>query len=675
MAMNFFQHQEQARSRSGFLLVMFAGCLAIVAGLSALIIDYAWNVYVLWDVKVEPGQHLSYIDHNVGYAFAAMAVMILIASWMKQFELMGGGKAVATALGARSIYPDTKDADERKLLNIVEEISIASTTPPPQVYVLDREQSINACVAGHDSADVALIVTRGSLELLNRDELQGVIGHEYSHIFNGDMKMNMQLTAMAFGVTCVYQIGRFIMNCMWRADYYGGSSSYSYSSSSSSSSSGGGGSDSDDSGRAVLIFIIAGLLLMLVGALGAFFGALLQSAISCQRELLADASAVQYTRNPEGLEGALKKIAVHSEHGVLRTPTASQYSHFFFADATKLFSLATHPPILERIKAIDPKFKGKIDYDSLPWPKPKAADPAQLAEQRAFLMATDPTALALATAVLADGGAKQIGPKSVRDQSAQAGAHLPKLLQQAARETIGASALLYGLLLSESDDIRNKQLTLLAGKANQFVYNQLKSLLPMMGELASDDKLPLACLAVPALRGLSLAQYQQFKGVMSELVNADNEIDLFEFMLEKMVQRHLDGYFIERNGRKLTTLIDRIAPQCIEVLSAVAFVSTPEEQVNAALSQALKKLDIQPPKTFEQNIPFSRLNAAMDIINESEFSIRANFVKAATGIVMHDGVATTQERQMLMAIADALETTVPDVVWSNGRPTEPSEVA
>ncbi len=273
--------------------------------------------------------------------FAGVAVgtfaVILIGSAYKTMALAGGGSAVAESLGGRLVNPNTTNPDERKLLNVVEEMAIASGVPVPQVYVLDNEDYINAFAAGHTTGDAAVAVTRNCMTKLTRDELQGVIGHEFSHILNGDMRLNLRLIGILFGIFCIATIGRILMYVRGR-----------------------------NSGGVVMM----GLLLLAIGSLGVLFGRLIQAAVSRQREFLADASSVQFTRNPLGLSGALQKIGGYGSR--MESPHASDASHLFFGNALgdPLFSwMSTHPPIDQRIRAIDPTWDGK--YKRLPDDKPE----------------------------------------------------------------------------------------------------------------------------------------------------------------------------------------------------------------------------------------------------------------------------------------------------------------
>ena len=285
-------------------------------------------------------------------------MVIALGSLYKVSELASGGEVVAHMMGGRLVDPQTTDLAERRLLNVVEEMSLASGVPVPPVYVMDNEPSINAFAAGFRPADAVVTVSRGCLQYLTREELQGVLGHEFSHVLNGDMRLNLRLIGMVYGILVLSIIGYFVM----RSAGWVGSSSRS-------------SDDRRGDNRAAIFFI--GLALYILGYLGVLLGNIIKAAISRQREFLADASSVQFTRNPGGLAGALKKIGGLAEGSRINDPHAHEISHMFFGDAFagSIFNLfATHPPLEERIRLLDPNFDGSYPaVEALPDEGPAAA--------------------------------------------------------------------------------------------------------------------------------------------------------------------------------------------------------------------------------------------------------------------------------------------------------------
>lgn len=335
--MDFFEAQDVARRRTRLLVILFVAAVVLIILIIYIVVHYLRGP--------RPGE----VIDPVLLAVVAGGVVLLVGtgSGYRTLQLRRGGPAVAELLGGRRISPTTTDPAERRLVNVVEEMAIASHIPVPAIYVLDNEEGINAFAAGHSPTDAAVTVTHGTLQALTRDELQGVIAHEFSHIFNGDMRLNLRLMGLLFGILLLAVLGRILLYTGPRGAYRGGTNRR-----------GGGG------GQIVLI----GLALLLVGYIGVFFGRLIQAAISRQREYLADAAAVQFTRNPQGIAGALKKIGASLEAGgpgaQIANAHAEEANHLFFARgigglATRLF--ASHPPLVERIRRIDPTFDGHFE--------------------------------------------------------------------------------------------------------------------------------------------------------------------------------------------------------------------------------------------------------------------------------------------------------------------------
>src|ERR1039457_3972514 len=339
--MDFFERQDQARRNTKLLVVYFILGVAML-----IVVVYAAALVIFTGVAA---RHHHGFDEQVQLALwnpqvffgAALGTLAVIAlgSGFKTLELAAGGSTVATMLGGRLVDPSTSDPDERKLRNVVEEMALAAGVPVPQVYLLPDERGINAFAAGHSTSDAVVAVTAGAVKLLTRDELQGVIGHEFSHILNGDMRLNLRLMGIIFGILCLAIIGRVLLQ----------------------TARGGGGR-----GRGQNPLPLLGLALLIIGYIGVFFGRLIQAAISRQREFLADASSVQFTRNPGGITGALKKIGGRGEPGSrLSHARAKELSHMFFGNGISepfIGLLEPHPPLSDRIRVFDPNFDGKFPY-------------------------------------------------------------------------------------------------------------------------------------------------------------------------------------------------------------------------------------------------------------------------------------------------------------------------
>ncbi len=650
--MDFFERQEKARRNTKFLVVYF------VAGVAMLILTiYLVAAIAFTAAGSRHRSHRYNYDDNsqfeanqlplwnlklfLGVAIGTLAV-VGIGSIFKTMELAQGGSAVSSMMGGRFINPNTTDLDERKLMNVVEEMALASGVPVPQVYVMDGEDGINAFAAGHTTSDATVTVTRGCMKLLTRDELQGVIAHEFSHILNGDMRLNLRLLGIIFGILCLAVMGRILLQLR-------------------------GGNSRDR--NALPLF---GLALLIIGYVGVFFGRLIQAAVSRQREFLADASAVQFTRNPLGITSALKKIGGLGESGSrIRHAHAEEISHMFFGNglSAPLFGLlATHPPLADRIRAIDPNFDGKfpsVEYPSeeeIPEHITRTAAPPRFPGIPPLV----PAAIALGS-VMPNLGMPNTAhlhyAVELRDS-------IPPALQTAARDAMGASALIYGLLLSTDATMRAKQLDQLAQNTSAAVRQETERLLPQIDPVATNAKLPLVDLALPGLRQLSPAQYQQFSKAIQTLIEADGQIDLFEYVLQKIVLRHLDTQF---NGpRKTVTQFYALAPlaaDCSILLSALAHVGSDDPaQCEAAFRQGAQSLSALMPSALRYvssddcNLP--QVDTALARLNQAAPQLKKNVLNACALVVAADGVIQEMEAELLRAIADALDCPMPPFLQS-----------
>jgi Zn-dependent protease with chaperone function len=651
--MDFFERQEKARRNTKLLVVYFIAGVAMLivvvylvfatvftaAGMRHRSRNHRYYNYDTQNTQLEAQPHPLWNPRLfLGVAVGTLAV-IGIGSAFKTMELAQGGSAVSSMMGGRLVNPNTTDLDERKLLNVVEEMALASGVPVPQVYVMDNEQGINAFAAGHTTSDATVTVTRGCMKLLTRDELQGVIAHEFSHILNGDMRLNLRLLGIIFGILCLAVIGRILL--------------YTRSS------------------RDRNALPLVGLALLAVGYVGVFFGRLIQSAVSRQREFLADASAVQFTRNPLGLAGALKKIGGLGEEGSrVKAAHSEEVSHMFFGNGmpAPLFGLmATHPPLEERIRAIDPNFDGKFiptryaaEEDSV-----EQITRAAASARRASIPPVIPVAMA---AVMPNLGAPSTAhlhyAVELRDS-------FPPALKNAARDAMGASALVYGLLMSSDAAIRAKQLGLLEQNTSPAVRQETERLLPQIDPVATNAKLPLVDLALPGLRQLSPAQYQQFSRAIQALIEADGEIDLFEYVLQKIVRRHLDGqYHGARRSIVQYYAPKPLAPDCAVLLSALAHVGSENPvECEAAFQKGARGLSAyaQAPIAYagSENCDLAQVDPALDRLNQAAPQIKKTVLNACVQVVAADGVIQEMEAELLRAIADALDCPMPPFLQAN----------
>ncbi|MGI9517486.1 MAG: M48 family metalloprotease, partial [Pirellulaceae bacterium] len=336
--MDFFESQELARRKTKWLVFYFI--LALVTMIAGIYFVVIVATQVTHD-RVATGSVAppAWFDPLI---LAGVCVVVLsivgCGSLYKISSLRGGGESIAAMLGGRYLPPNSGDPAERRILNIVEEMALAAGTPVPPVYILDDEHGINAFAAGYTVDDAVIGINRGTLEQLSRDELQGVVAHEFSHVLNGDMRMSIRMIGILHGIQVLALIGLYVL----RGSALSGRRS------------------SDKGGGGYIILIAIGVIV--IGWAGLFFARLIKAAVSRQREYLADASAVQFTRNPEGIAGALKMIGANVDGSVMHHPQAEEMSHMYFGSMFRGgFSLfATHPPLDKRIGKLDPRFDG--DY-------------------------------------------------------------------------------------------------------------------------------------------------------------------------------------------------------------------------------------------------------------------------------------------------------------------------
>ena len=608
--MDFFERQERAQQKTTLLITYFVlavvGIIVVLQIVFSILLGLPWNDPELF-----------------AWVGGGTLLFVIAGSAFKTAELSQGGRVVATSLGGEPISPHTKDPGLRRLMNIVEEMSIASGVPVPEVFVLP-DPAINAFAAGHGPGDAAIGVTRGAIERLSRDELQGVIAHEFSHLLHGDMKLNVRLIGLLHGILCIALAGALLL----RITIYLPSDS--------------GGSREGDrrgGGGIILILLAAGLALYIVGWIGVFFGNLIKAAVSRQREFLADASAVQYTRNPHGIAGALWKIGKFTSR--LAHPRATEASHMFFGDGVGhafLQLFATHPPIPERIAAIAPDF-----------------NPSQKESLRSSASAPPPDSPASQTGRPLPAASLLTAVSLPLESGAGWLAALPEFLAAAIHETGPAGAIICTLLLDRDENIRARQLEVLPPPLRELATH----FDARRHEIESIPRLILVDLALPALRYMSDVQYRQFRETIVQLVAADGQIAFFEFVLQKVLMRHLDMYFTKHTGPtvKYRSLV-RLLPEAGTLLTAVALVGHKEPEARReAFDVGVRELLVKPssyPLEVGEHVDLSSVDAALDRFAQASPEVQRLLINACSQCAAHDGVLEIQEYELLRAISDVL---------------------
>ncbi|MGV8961657.1 MAG: M48 family metallopeptidase [Stenotrophomonas sp.] len=640
--MNFFEHQAQARRSSSRLVLLFAAAVTAIV----LAVDLA----VMVVAGPDPGVIL--------FASLATLAVIGLGSLFRITQLRGGGALVAAQLGGVWVPEDTTDPALRRLRNVVEEIAIASGVPVPQLFVLADEPGINAFAAGYSPADAAIAVTRGAMERLNRDELQGVIAHEFSHILNGDMRLNIRLMGLLFGILMLSVIGKRVLMHMGAGSRLRGGRN----------------------GGPLLVLLVAGIVGIVIGSIGVFFGRLIKAAVSRQRELLADASAVQFTRQTQGLAGALKKIGGVVEGSQLQDRAGvEEVSHMLFGEGRGFSSwFATHPPLVERIRLLDPSFNGEqLQQLRGKW---AAAPPDGLEEDRLLGLAAGlPRAGSLPPPLppplpLAGSGAR-LDPQQVVAQVATPGdddcrramqlaGSLPEALQVLARDRASAMPLLMALLLDADPVVaarQREQVTVAMGEAATTAMLSIHE--SGLRDLHPALRLPLASLAFPALRSLPRPQLQQFHDCIGALTRADGRVSLFEYCLSKLlqvqVQAALDPSRHMHFGRRKTASVRQ---EFATLLAVVAQAGNPDAPQQARHAYLAGLGHILP----QDHLPYAppaagvlALDAVWAPLDALDPLAKQIVVEAVTATIGHNQRVNVAEAELLRMICGVLHCPLP----------------
>jgi len=622
--MDFFESQDIARRNTKLLLLLFFLAVASLVILTNLLVFAFINFQNTARIAT---QQYFYTWEIFASISAGVVLLVVLASLFRMGTLRKGGSAIAELMDGELLVDAGGDVNKQKLLNVVAEMAIASGTPVPPVYLL-RDPAINAFAAGYSPGDAVIGITYGAMENLNRDELQGVIAHEFSHILNGDMRLNIRLMGILYGILMLALIGRIILR-----------PSYSVVASRNRSHAG------------VMAF---GAGLMVIGFLGQFFGNLIKAALSRQREFLADASAVQFTRNPRGISGALKRIGGFSSGSVLAHPESAELSHTFFSEGVS-FSfaslMATHPPLSERIKRIEPDWDGDF-------PETSASETSTAA------MADTAMGFSGSVSIESDAVISQIGnPAASQLELAQNIIKgLPKVYADAAHEPYSARALVYQLQLHDDPEVREKQLAHLKESADLGVYSELETLLESESQLSPHMKLPLLEIAYPTLRQLSYQQYKLFLGNLDVLIRADGRVGLSEWAVQKLITKHLGEAFEGKHTSVKHQRLEAVKDECEILLSLLAYCDKQagvEPAVAFGTGKAALALDIN--LLDKKALNFNKMNDALDTLASLHPLRKPRLIKACIKTITADQVVSVTEAELLRMIADTLECPMPPI--------------
>jgi Zn-dependent protease with chaperone function len=650
--MNFFEAQDSARRSTMLLIFLFVLAIVFLLALSNFIV-FEFLYFVEYETLTFSLSQLELVfDSNLSILISAAIIgFICLGSLYKLVQLSAGGSAIAQYLGGVIIPRSSSDPLHKKILNIVEEMAIASGTPVPQVYILN-ERGINAFAAGWKTTNVVIGITQGALERLTRDELQGVIAHEFSHIFNGDMRLNIRLIAILHGILMIGMLGRMILR------------SLRYVRTSRNSKGG---------GQAVLVILGIGGALAVVGYSGTFFGNWIKSLISKQREYLADASAVQFTRSSEGIANALKKIGGAVPGSALLTASVDEYSHAYFAKGDtglSFFSFSTHPPLKQRILRIQPSWDGKYIFDQRKPLRDSETEKQQATDnKRKKTFATSIAAGAGMGVALNDAmnALDNIGDVTKEQVDAAYAWHkqLPDAVRAHAENPYGAQALILALLLDENVDIKKQQYAVLNKVIGELHTKNVKQVQQDVAELARSQTLSLIDLTLPTLREMTVEQYQRFKLCLQQLIKADKRVDLREWIIQRVVVQHLDEQYGHRKKPVAKYFVLGSAKYASELmLSFLAYLEHKDQQQaqqafdGARSSISAGALSLLP----KEAISLDSLNEAMDELEFLKPPLKKRFLQACVSCISHDGKVTIQAYELTRAIASCLDCPMPPVL-------------
>jgi len=636
---NFFEHQSLARRNSGVMLLLFLlSLIAIVASVDVVV----GTVYSFFDDTVgESG--LAGVPRDV-YATGAIVTVGLIAavSLWNIVGLAGGGAKVAKMLGARKVAPDTRDPLERRFLNIVEEMAIASGVRVPEAWVMDKEKGINAFAAGWTVSGAVVAVTRGTLERLTRDELQGVVGHEFSHILNGDMGLNIRMVGVLAGIVAIGSIGTFVIRM---------------------------GAEADDIRGAVPLFLI-GAALFMIGYVGLFFARLIKASVSRQREFLADASSVQFTRNPEGIAGALDQIRTTSGGALIQGRYAEEMSHLFFGQGIKvrltgLFD--THPPLDERIRRVHPGFqpsayrKRRATAAEVAAAEPPSADVTDVGA--AGRRVAD---LGIAWGQTPEQSATLVGtlkPEKL-DYAQQLLARIPPELRGSLRQAEGAAAAIVALLLAPKEEVMQEQLQAMQAAGLAAFAERAAAAAPKIKSLGLAFHLALVDLALPPLKGAPEDAKRELIAGLEAVINADRRVSVHEFIVLTFVREQL---WRKPKPPRADRRIAELKREAGTMLALMAHAGTRTDvagaradAVRAALRAGAEMMAIEVPATTD----FSpgTLAAALEALKSLRPLEKAVLVKGLFATVTADGTIRVVEAGLMRLVGAVLDCPLPPLL-------------
>lgn len=685
--MNFFEQQEKALKRSRLLILSYLLCICLIISVIYFTVFFLFSVGSYQDLLHQEhfggaqfggAEFAGFNLWNTKLFFTVCVLtlgVIALGTVTKVYALSGGGSAVAESLGGVFILPNTTDAYERRLLNIVEEMAIASGLPVPKVYLLP-EDSINAFAAGSSINNAVIGVTRGCMKLLSRDELQGVIAHEFSHILNGDMRLNLRLIGILSGLLILSQIGYWAFRL--------------------SSSSKRGYRKNKEGSQVEFALLVLGFVVMLMGYIGVFFSRIIKSAVSRQREFLADASAVQFTRNPLGISGALKKIGNYQYGSNILSENAEEASHLFFSSGFLFSSLfATHPPLALRIKKIDPSFDGKfkrlqdneiqkIMSDNLSESKTNKSNPAinipgvfiPGMEGLGDVIGDSLGAIKPETLILGEENSPQSIIQSIGKTDSE---HLeyarllrdsiPELLINASHEPRDAISLIYSLLLvsSDGDNVLVWEESLKNLFSDETIFD-INKFLPQLASIPLSYRLPLIELCIPTLSSLSSSQVEHFVANIYKIITLDDKVSLFEYVISKIITNRLQNVLRKSASTTFRNLkLEDCQDSCVKLFSLIARRGISDDMLQE--KAFFRGIELLFPAHFSSlsyypDLSLKELDEVLETLRCTDFEVRRKILASILEIIYSDNVVTIEQSEIFRAVADTLDIPSPPIMPS-----------
>ncbi len=646
--MDFFEHQADARKQTGRLVTLFLLAVLLTAFAVNTVAFAFWHWFISEPELSLKNSFIHWLSTQWSFAILALVFFtIFIGSFLQWLSLKGGGAKVAEMAGATPVDYQSSNLKVKQFINTAEEMAIASGTPVPDLYVMENESGINAFVAGYQTEQAVLVVTQGLLDNLDRDQIQGVIGHEYSHVLNGDMRLNVKLIAILSGLLAIGQFGRFIVN----SQSYRHRGGWFYSGSVSSVRN-------RNSSSGTIPLILGGFALIIIGAIGVFFGRMIKAAVSRQREFLADASAVQFTRNPDGIAGALYQIRELTEGSYLTNRHAEDMSHLCFGESVVLKRfrnrLATHPPLTDRIRRVSPHYLTKQQHKDKQDINKDVAD----TNQDTQINTTHGAAVTMASFAVASVG--QPTPTHV-EYAQKLHKDIPESVKMIIRTSSGSRAFCYILIMKVSEGHEQRILDQIKPQDPEAVA-PLSKLWPWQKTMPASYRLPILDMAIPVLRRHREEDILNLLKRLDQFIKADGQVHLREWVLRSLLRIHLrqDSVIEDKTSIKSLT---KLKFEIQTLLSALVYHSSDRQKAEQACKMAFINLGLENTWLLSPKaIDYSKLFGVLVKLRKLNFMLRQPVLQACADILMADDQVNVDEYEFLRVVSDTLGCPMPPLV-------------